>query len=138
MKTCKEIRYDNLLLLIEKFGSIQKLADALDKSHGQISQLKNKAKDSKTGNARSIGDDQARDIELKLGLEVGWMDHERDPNAASLSAGLSKKFLHPTTQKVVDLMEAMDDETRGAVYGAALMLVKALPQKTQQRILKAS
>lgn len=80
MKTSKEIRHENLLLLISRYKTIQALADRLGKSHAQVSQLKNKSANTSTGKTRGIGDEQAREIELKLGLEHGWMDHEHDPN----------------------------------------------------------
>lgn len=80
MKTSKELRHENLMRLIQTFGSIQAIADRLGKSHAQISQLKTKAKDSKTGNIRGMGDDQAREIEEKLGLARGWMDNEHPEN----------------------------------------------------------
>ena len=75
MKTCSEIRHENLLKVIEEAGSLQVVADRLDKSHAQISQLKTQAKHSGTGKPRVIGDDMARLIEEKFELEVGWMDN---------------------------------------------------------------
>lgn len=137
MKTSKELRYDNLLRLLDQLGSVQALAERLGKSHAQISQLKTKAKDSKTGKIRGIGDDLAREIEMTLNLEIGWMDNDHSKNPPTPFTFNFIKPLSKTTIKVVEMMEAMDDETRGAVYGAALMLVKALPKEAQERILKA-
>ena len=79
MKTCSEIRHENLLKVIEEAGSLQSVADRLDKSHAQISQLKTRAKHSKTGKPRVIGDDIARLIEEKFELEIGWMDNTHSP-----------------------------------------------------------
>lgn len=76
MKTCSEIRRENLLKVIEVAGSLQEVANRLDKSHAQISQIKTQAKHSKTGKPRVMGDDVARLIEDKFGLEVGWMDND--------------------------------------------------------------
>lgn len=75
MKTCSEIRHANLLKVIEDAGSLQEVADRLDKSHAQISQLKTQAKHSNSGKPRVIGDEMARLIEKKFNLEVGWMDN---------------------------------------------------------------
>lgn len=83
MKTCKEIRHQNLLTLIEKSGTIQAFADKLGKSHAQISQIKNKSANSSTGKVRGIGDEQAREIEKKLDLEIGWMDHDHSDTHVS-------------------------------------------------------
>lgn len=71
----REQRHLNFLGLIAFMGSIQKLADALGKSHSQLSQLRNQSVHSTTGKPRVIGDDLAREIEKKLKLPEGWMDH---------------------------------------------------------------
>ena len=76
MKTVGEIRHGNLLLLLEEFQSAETLAELVDSSPIYISQLRNKAPDSKTKKPRQIGDDMARKLETKCGKEVGWMDHE--------------------------------------------------------------
>ncbi|GKS96927.1 hypothetical protein [Acidovorax sp. SUPP2825] len=83
MKTSSEIRHENLLRIIESVGSLQVVADKLEKSHAQISQLKTQAKHSTSGKPRVIGDDIARLIEEKFNLEVGWMDniHVQDTDA---------------------------------------------------------
>ncbi|RYH41903.1 MAG: hypothetical protein EON54_17935 [Alcaligenaceae bacterium] len=75
MKTSSEIRHANLLKIIESVGSLQLVADKLEKSHAQISQLKTQAKHSTSGKPRVIGDDIARLIEEKFDLEIGWMDN---------------------------------------------------------------
>jgi transcriptional regulator with XRE-family HTH domain len=70
----RAIRHFNLQLLIQRFGTIQKLADAVGKSHSQVSQLRNQVAHSTTGRERGMGDKLAREFEAKLGLEEGWMD----------------------------------------------------------------
>lgn len=75
MRTCSEIRHANFLTAISLAGGQQALADKLEKTHSQISQLKNQIKHSTTGKPRVIGDDMARLIEARLGLEIGWMDN---------------------------------------------------------------
>jgi len=76
MKTIAEIRLDNLLLLIEELGSAEALASKVNSSAVYISQLKNRAPDSKTKKPRQIGDPLARKMESSCGKERGWMDHE--------------------------------------------------------------
>jgi hypothetical protein len=76
MKTIAEIRLDNLLLLIEEVGSAEALASKVNSSAVYISQLKNRAPDSKTKKPRQIGDPLARKMESACGKERGWMDHE--------------------------------------------------------------
>ena len=76
MKTIAEIRLDNLLVLIEEFGSAEALAAKVNSSAVYISQLKNRAPDSKTKKPRQIGDPLARKMEASCGKERGWMDHQ--------------------------------------------------------------
>lgn len=76
MKTCQEIRVDNLRTLVSEHGSIVRLAEKIGKAEAQISQWLNSAKDSKTGRPRSISDDMCRLVEQKCGKEHGWLDHD--------------------------------------------------------------
>lgn len=71
MKTCAEIRRENLIALASQFGSMAALLRATKRSDrdATFSQVK-------TGH-RSMGDDLAREIEERLDLEVGWMDHDQ-------------------------------------------------------------
>jgi len=54
MQTVTEIRHANLLSLIKQAGSVQAFADQVERSHSQISQLKNRSKHSKTGEPREV------------------------------------------------------------------------------------
>jgi len=137
MKTIDEIHRENLKLLILKWEGVKQLAETLDMAEAQLSQWANGSKDSKTGKPRGVRPDSMRNIETKLKLDRGWMDNDHSNNPTNPFTFSFSKPLSKTTIKVVEMMEAMDDETRGAVYGAALMLVKALPKEAQERILKA-
>lgn len=85
MKTIEEIRRDWLNLLIEQHKTIANLNVALGraKTDATLSQIRNKASDSKSGNPRNMGSPLAREIEEKLGLEVGALDH--DPHRVNKS-----------------------------------------------------
>lgn len=70
MRTIEEIRHANLLLVLDELaatagerGAVQRLADRMQRSHSQVSQLKTKATHSKTGKPRNIGSAIARQIE---------------------------------------------------------------------------
>lgn len=78
MKTIEEIRRDWLNLLIEQHKTIANLNVTLGRSRtdATLSQIKNKAIDSKSGNSRNMGSDLAREIEEKLGFEIGTLDHD--------------------------------------------------------------
>lgn len=74
--TIDSTRRKRLEMLIERYGSIAALNLALgvDKTDATLSQIRTQAPHSKTGKPRAMGDEKARDIEDKLGLERGWMD----------------------------------------------------------------
>jgi hypothetical protein len=76
VRTIQEIRHANLMSLIEQAGSIQAFANAIDRSHSQVSQLKNRSKHSKSGQPRAIERELASHIEQQLGLDAGWMDQD--------------------------------------------------------------
>lgn len=67
MRTCEEIRRENLERLITIFGTITGLADATDVAPGFLSHIRNKTKE--------MGQKTARGIENALKLERGWMDN---------------------------------------------------------------
>lgn len=75
MKTIADIRLENLELLVVEFGTQDKVAELAETSPVYLSQLRNKAPDSKTGKLRQIGDPMARKLELGCRKEVGWMDN---------------------------------------------------------------
>lgn len=75
MKTIADIRHENLLKLIDEYGSVTKFAAAAGKSYAQISQLKNRSLNSTgKGKPRSVGDDLAREFESAFDKPHGWMD----------------------------------------------------------------
>lgn len=83
MKTIEEIRHEWIMRLIEKYGTIANLNTALgrERTHAAMSQLKNKAPNTRTGKVRSMGSELAREIEEKLGMECGTLDHEPPSNS---------------------------------------------------------
>jgi len=104
MKTCHEIRKEQLVALVKESGGVPRLAELLEKSEGQIRQWTNASKDSRTGRPRGISDDKAREIEEKLGKEVGWLDN--DPELVNLST--NGAHLSPSARAVVDLVVEAD------------------------------
>jgi len=74
--TIDATRRKRLEILIERYGSLAALNVAIgaDKTDATLSQIRTRAPHSRTGKPRSMGDDKAREIEEKLGLERGWMD----------------------------------------------------------------
>jgi hypothetical protein len=77
MATVHEVRHANFLALLERYPTIQAFANAIERSHSQVSQLKNQSRHSTNSNPRVIGDDLARHIEQRLQLATGWLDTPR-------------------------------------------------------------
>lgn len=74
MKTIKETYRERLLLLSKQCGGHVELSKKINKSPAQISQWINGSADSKTGKARSMKSETAREIEFALNLPHGWFD----------------------------------------------------------------
>lgn len=88
MRTIEEVRHDWLLRLVEKHGTVADLNAALGRTRtdATLTQIKNKAPNTRTGKVRSMGSDLAREIEEKLGMERGTLDHEPKEEAAAGNA----------------------------------------------------
>lgn len=76
-----DARRANLLDLIARYGTIEKLAEATGSSASHLSQVKN--------SERQLGKKVARRIETKLDLPKGWMDN-REHGAVQGSIGAAK------------------------------------------------
>lgn len=96
MDTVQDVRHANLLLLIAEFGSIQALADCIERSHSHVSQMKNRSKHSNSGQPREIGDAMARHIEVKTKKGKGWMDtqHQGEGDGKPLGS-VAQVLRHP-------------------------------------------
>lgn len=88
MSTTAEIRRQNLIALIEEFGTQDAVAALATTSQVYLSQLRTSAPDSKTGRPREIGARLARKLEQGCGKETGWMDV---PHPTVINAGQNDK-----------------------------------------------
>jgi len=123
VNTIDETRRIRLEMLIKRFGGkIADLNEALgyERTHSQLSRIKNKNKRSdRPGKFFAMGDEQAREIEEKLSLGLGWMD--TPPSYLELLGDDD-----PRT-KVMQLMEAMPPDQ----WATAVRLLDALAQPDQ-------
>jgi len=83
-RTIKEIRHDNFLALIEKYGSVKELGEKVGRTYNYLTGVKCQH--------IPLGDKAARAMEEALGLQVGWMDNDAanadiDVNADERSSG---------------------------------------------------
>lgn len=114
MKTIEEIRREWLTRLIEQHRSIANLNVALGraKTDATLSQIKNKAVDSKSGNPRNMGSPLAREIEEKLGLEIGALDHEINERAVEKKTNIpwqAYEAADESIQSVIDFILYKDN-----------------------------
>lgn len=82
--TVETVRRYNLMTLEKAFGTLEALAEASETSAAYLSQIKNEAKDSKTGRPRSMGSSLARKIELNLQMPTGMLDNPFDIEEVSV------------------------------------------------------
>lgn len=76
MSTVADIRLQNLERLVVELGTLAAVAERGGTSSIYLSQIRNKAKDAKTGRPREMGSAMARKLEEGAGKPWGWMDAE--------------------------------------------------------------
>lgn len=74
MKDIDQIRRDNLRIIESQVGGPSAAAKLLEMSPAQFMNLRDGAKDSKTGKQRGMRKDTARRIEQAAGKPIGWLD----------------------------------------------------------------
>ena len=112
MKSLREVRRDNLLLVLASLGGHggqKKLSEKSGIYHTYISNLR-------LGN-REMGEDIARKIEAAMGLSVGWMDRphsgiEDDQGAYEKAATLEDVAME---QRLLALWEQLPESRRWIV-----------------------
>jgi predicted phage tail protein len=124
VKTVEEIRHARLMQLIAEHRTIQALANALGKSHAQISQLRNQVVHSATGKPRVVGDRMAREIEEKLGKPRGWMDTLDAAPGDDRDAG-SARSAEPATDSQTDSDRWQQTARRAAQMAGTLEMTPA-------------
>jgi len=121
VQTSSEIRRSRLAQLVDRYGSIADLNQALGwaRTDPKLSQIKNNNKRPGREASYQMGDAMAREIEESLGLERGWMDN---PIAATEQMDRADPRL-----KIAQLMESLPDDQ----LAVALRLLDALAKPEQ-------
>lgn len=126
MQTVQETRRQRLGLLKEKYGRWVDLNAALgwEATNARLSQIHSGTLRSDRGTPYTMGDDTAREIEKKLGLETGWMDTPPSPiDTYGMTAPLERMaalfaVMEPEMQyKVVRMVAALNEQADGT-HGA--------------------
>lgn len=110
MSTTADIRRQNLINLIDEFGTQEAVAARAATSQVYISQLRTSAPDSKTGRPREIGPRLARKLERGCGKPDGWMD-------VAHTGGQAQQAISVTPKAVAG--HAVEDFSRPYIVPAA-------------------
>ena len=79
MKDIDAIRRENLRLIENEMGGLTEAAKLVDMTPSQFGNLRDGAKDSKTGKPRGMRKETARRIEAGAGKPPGWLDVDHNP-----------------------------------------------------------
>lgn len=90
VKTCDELRLENLQALIKEAGGEDSLADRYGCTAPYIKQMARGYRDSKSGSPKGIGDAAARMLETVMGKERGWMDHDHKTQALRVAEPIAE------------------------------------------------
>jgi hypothetical protein len=107
MKDIDEIRRDNLRLLEQELGGPSEAASKVGMSPAQFINLRDGARDSKTGRPRGMRKATARRIEAATGKSEGWLDKDH-------SSALDDKF-SPEASDVVRMYSLATEEKQAVV-----------------------
>lgn len=121
MQTSSEIRRSRLSQLVDRYGSIADLNQALGwpRTDPKLSQIKNNNKRPGRDASYQMGDAMAREIEDRLSLERGWMDN---PISAAEQAETGNQ-----RAKIAQLMDSLPDDQ----LAVALRLLDALAKPAE-------
>ncbi len=122
MHTVYETRRQRLGQLIDKYGSIAALNDALGfpRTDSRLSRIRNaNARTDRGGKVFQMGDAIAREIETTLSLPTGWMDTPPD---------LFAEWIDPQLRDALGVaMRAMDSDTQYRVVRMVEAMAAAVP-----------
>lgn len=119
MKDIDEIRRDNLSLLEGEYVTPTAAAKAIGMTLAQFSNLRDGAKDSKTGKRRGMRKETARKIEEACGKHPGWLDIDHSSGSGtdrlrSIYEQLSPARQLAAEQSLLGLLALENDERRSA------------------------
>ncbi len=106
MKDIDDIRRDNLRIIERELGGPSGAARTIGMSPAQFTNLRDGAKDSKTGKPRGMRKETARKIEERCHKPVGWLDLSHNNDAPS--------SLTSRQHALLDLFEGLTAEQQEA------------------------
>lgn len=134
MKTIDEIRQANLLLLIAECGSgrgaAAKLATVTGVKAPMISQYSRAVEGKKGGKPRAMGNDVARQMEVGMGKESGWMDMDHAPARSVKEADqldLLRRLTPAQLERVIGMVEEFVSMNAAVMGGGGDIASRPLP-----------
>ena len=117
MRDIDDIRRDNLRLIEQDHGSPSAAAAVVGMSPAQFANLRDGARDSKTGRPRGMRKETARRIEKAAGKPPGWLDADHTSSVREPRAAYSSARTQPDDAEAAMLSayRAASGETRAAV-----------------------
>lgn len=123
MKDIDEIRRCNIRTLEDECKSLASLAKKIGMSSAQLTNLRDGAKDSKTGKPRGMRKETARRIESAANKPVGWLDidHSQEADIKPASPQVTLIASPPASNTANEIAQAYDKADE-----VTQLLVKAL------------
>lgn len=100
MKYIEQIRLDNVLRLADSYPTLSDFAQRIERSPTQVSRFMGK------NPTKKIGGQLARDIEEKLHMPSGYLDHIHDPEPANMNIGTRIRELRKERQLTINQLAA--------------------------------
>lgn len=125
-----EIRLKKLKALIDEYGSIVSVANAVDTAPAYLSQIINGVSSS-AGTPRSVGNKLARKIELAFNKPTGWMDRADD-----LEKNVPSLVVHSFQKTDHDFVTITQFDEVGASMGVGVLLAEQPGQITSWQVTK--
>lgn len=117
MKDIDDIRRSNLHVLEQEAGGPSEIAKAIGMSPAQFINLRDGAKDSKTGKPRGMRKETARRIEEAVGKPAGWLDVEHLGTLAGVLGSHANQQVSPREPAY----EIPQFDTGGAMGGGLVL-----------------
>lgn len=133
MKDIDETRRNNLRIIEDECGSPSEAAKAVGMSLAQFTNLRDGAKDSKTGKPRGMRKETARRIEKAAGKPEGWLDVE---HVGILSDIIEKRPPKPSGAvfHLLDVEAACGDGRQNSDYPEIVRSIVLSDEEARDRI----
>jgi hypothetical protein len=125
-----QIRRDNMRIIEKECGGPTEAAHKVGMSPAQFSNLRDGAKDSKTGKARGMRKETARRIEAAAGKPMGWLDRPLEeegapPESASAAHAVHRKpSLAESLEVLAESCASADANLRSSVAQVLDLMVR--------------